>query len=262
MKVRGGILLVALVVLASVRCSESTDPVSQDFEWSGTIAQGDAIEIKGVNGSIIASAATGNTVMVSAAKEGQQDDPANVEIDVVTHAGGVTICAVYPDVPGQPLNECAPGNQGHLSTRDNDVDVTFTVSVPAGVEFVGTTVNGSVSGTNLQSNAFATTVNGDVTITTTQLATATTVNGPVTVAIGLADWDRDLVFSSVNGDVTVEVPSGTNAEVRLATANGSISSDFTLTQAGPGDVRGTIGSGGWFLRLATANGNVALERGP
>jgi len=253
--------LLALVPLALVGCDDTTGPNDGDFDWSGSIAQGDAIEIKGINGDLIASVATGNTVMVTAAKEGLENDPAEVHIDVVTHEGGVTICAVYPDAPGQPANECAPGDDGHLTAQDNDVTVTFWISVPAGVDFVGETVNGSVSADDLESDAFATTVNGNVTVGTTQLAAAQTVNGSITIDIGLTDWGRDLAFLTVNGHVTVEVPAATNADVRLTTANGTISSDFPLTQVAPGDVRGTIGSGGRFLRLTTVNGNVMLERG-
>lgn len=260
MSARHGIPTLALVV-AVVGCSESTAPDNPDFTWSATVNQGDAIEIKGVNGSIMLNTSSGRTATVSATKQGQRSDPEDVNIEVVTHAGGVTICAVYPDVAGQPPNECAPGDQGHISAQDNDVEVTFWVFVPAGIDFIGKTVNGSVSGSSLASDVFATTVNGDVTITTTELATALTVNGTIDVTLGLSDWDRDLLFTTVNGSVRVEVPSATNADVRLAATNGNISSDFTLTEVGPGDFRGTIGAGGPDLLLATVNGNVSLESG-
>jgi DUF4097 and DUF4098 domain-containing protein YvlB len=262
MKAVGRVLSTAIALAAIAGCDDSTGPIALDFEWSGTIAQGDAIEIKGFNGDIMATASSDNTVTVTVTKEGQQDDPEDVRIELVEHAGGVTICAVYPDVPGQPANSCAAGDQGHLASQDNDVEVTFTVAVPAGVDFVGKTVNGPVGGANLASNAFASTINGDVTVTTTLLGTAVTVNGSITVSIGLTDWDRDLEFTTVNGNVTVEVPAGTNAEVRLATTNGSISTDFSLTQVTATNVRGVIGSGGRLLRLTTVNGNVALESGP
>ncbi len=249
--------IAAAAVLAA--CGESTGPENPDFTWSAVIDQGDAIEIKGVNGSINLNTASGNEVTVSAVKRGQQSNPAQVDIEVVTHAGGVTICAVYPDTPGQPPNECAPGAQGHIGAQDNDVEVTFWVLVPPGVDFVGTTVNGSFAGSSLESEAFATTVNGDVTINTTELATAQVVNGTIDVTIGLADWGRDLLFVTVNGNVRVRVPSATNADVRLATTNGSVSSDFSLTEVAPGDFRGTIGTGGPDLLAATVNGNVSLE---
>ena len=46
----------------------------------------------------------------------------------------MTICAAYPDVPGQPANGCLPGDEGSTHVEDNDVRVDFTVSVPAGVD--------------------------------------------------------------------------------------------------------------------------------
>jgi hypothetical protein len=262
MNTRFGIPLAAAAAAVFAQCGDSTEPGVSDFDWSGTIDQGDAIEVKGVNGDIVATVATGGEVTVTATKQAQQSDPASVRIEVVSHPLGVTICAVYPDVPGQPANECVPGGGGYLSAQNNDVRVDFTVRVPPGVDYVGTTVNGQVSGVGLGSDAFGTTVNGSVSLTTSQVATASTVNGTIAVAIGLTDWGRDLDFVAVNGSVTVEVPSATNADVRLATANGTISSEFPLTEVSPGNVQGTLGTGGHFLRLITVNGDVRLDRGP
>ncbi len=115
----------------------------------------------------------------------------------------------------------------------------------------------------LLSDAFLETINGDVRVSTTQLALGETVNGSVDATVGLITWDRDLEFTSVNGNVTVDVPAATNAEVRLRTASGSITSEFSeVVEVGPNDWRGTLGSGGRQLTLATVNGNVALRQGP
>jgi len=46
-------------------------PLTGDTEWSGTIARGDAIEIRGVNGDIFATRASGPVVIVTASKEGE-----------------------------------------------------------------------------------------------------------------------------------------------------------------------------------------------
>ena len=248
---------------ALLACGDSTGPGGSIIEddWSGQMDAGDVLEIRGVNGGISASAAAGSEAVVSFTLQGQDDDPATVTVQVVEHAGGVTICAVYPDVPGQPTNVCAPGSEYRMSVQDNDVQVTFTVTVPAGVTFVGKTVNGGVSGDDLESNAIVSTVNGLLNVSTTQMADATTVNGSITVVIGMANWDRDLPFTAVNGNVTVVVPAATNAEARLVTVNGDVTSDFPLTEFAPGDWRGTLGSGGRTLALTTVNGNVTLNSG-
>src|SRR5262245_29177004 len=74
---------------------------ADDFRWQGRVASGATIEIKGVNGGIDADPASGSEVEVTAVKRGRRSNPDEVEIKVVEHAGGVTICAVYPSSGGQ-----------------------------------------------------------------------------------------------------------------------------------------------------------------
>ena len=258
----------ALVLVAAlVACGDDDDPTGPgpgdaDFEWSGQVAQGLAIEIKGISGGITASLAAGAEVEVYALKEGHGDDPADVTIEVLEHAGGVTICAMYPDAAGQPPNVCAPGLDGHLGNNENEVEVTFSVRVPAGVNFVGRTVAGYVTASGLESDAFAYLVAGNADISTTAIAEAQTVTGNIDVTIGESDPDRSLVFSTVSGSVTVRVPADANADVRASFVTGSISSDFPLTETSPGIWEAVLGSGGNLLSLTTVTGNVALRSGP
>lgn len=236
---------------------------AQDWEWQGAVDRGDAIEIKGVNGSIKATGTSGGQVVVSAVKKGKDDDPASVRIEVVEHSGGVTICAVYPDVEGKK-NECAPGDDGRLSTRNNDVSVSFTVQVPAGVRLVATTVNGDIEAGGLGADAAATTVNGDVKVSTTGLARATTVNGSIQASMGRADWDGTLDFNTVNGSITVNLPDGVSTDVSASTVNGSMNTDFPLTVTGKFSMKnmhGTIGNGGRGIEMATVNGSIHLKSG-
>ncbi len=232
------------------------------FEWRGQIASDRHIEIKGISGDIRAVRATGSEVVVRATKIGLPSDVSAVSFDVVPHALGVTLCAVYPDVAGQPSNRCEPGLGGNMSVRDNGhgVDVEFTVEVPDGVIFVGRNVAGDVVATGLHSDAFVSTTFGDARISTTRIGSAKTVWGSVIASIGLADWGRDLEFTTTTGDVTVTIPAATNARVQASVMSGNITSDFALTQSQPGDMRGTIGAGGPLLKLSTMNGDIALRR--
>lgn len=234
---------------------------TEAFDWAGSVAPGLAIEIKGISGSIEASLATGDRVEVSATKKGRANAPSSVTIEVVEHAGGVTICAVYPDVPGSSPNECAPGQQGNMSNRDNDVEVTFSVRVPPAVEFIGRTIAGSVTAKGLQSAAGGYTIAGDVELATTGIAEGSTVSGSVSVTLGDPEPWRDLEFAAIDGNVTVRVPQATNARVRAASVNGSVASDFALSEAAPGTWRGTLGSGGAMVSLSAVNGDVQLLAG-
>ena len=94
------ILLFVAAAGAALVLTPTRAAAQQDFHWSGSIAQGQSIEIKGVNGDIVAEASGSNEVEVTAEKHARRDDPASVQIQVVPHAGGVTICAVYPSRDG------------------------------------------------------------------------------------------------------------------------------------------------------------------
>ena len=234
-----------------------------DFHWSGQLAPGQTIEIKGVNGDVHASPATGGMAEVTATKTARRSDPDAVRIEVVPHAGGVTICAVYPSGARRPLNTCEPGAGGNSSVRDNDTSVEFVVHVPAGVRLVGRTVNGSINGESLTGDVVAKTVNGSVRLSTRGTATANTVNGSITATMGRADWAEGASFKTVNGGITLTFSGELNADVAAETVNGRITSDFPMTIAGtfsPRRLQGTIGAGGRALNLTTVNGSIKLLR--
>jgi hypothetical protein len=233
-----------------------------DFRWSGTLAAGKTIEIRGVNGNVTASATGGREVRVGAVKRARRSDVATVEIRVEEHADGVTICAIYP--AQRSTDGCSGENrERNRNWEENDVEVDFTVEVPANVKFVGRTVNGNIAATGLTADATIATVNGDAEVTTRGMAEATTVNGDVTASVGRADWTGPADFTTVNGSVTVTLPASVNADVTASTVNGDISTDFPLTvrgRFGPRRLTGTIGNGGRSLNLKTVNGSINIER--
>jgi DUF4097 and DUF4098 domain-containing protein YvlB len=150
-----------------------------------------------------------------------------------------------------------------MNVRNNDVTVDFTVRVPAGVRFLGKTVNGEVEAAVLSSDVEANTVNGSIRISTAGYAEAQTVNGEIVASIGRATWSEALEFRTVNGGITLDLPAGLSTEVRAKTVNGDIQTDFPLMvtgRLGPRSVRGTIGSGGRRLALETVNGSIRLRK--
>ena len=224
MKVRhvAGLAVLAIALSPALR--------AEDFRWQGKVAAGATIEIKGVNGGIDAEPASGTEVEVTAVKRARRSNPDLVEIKVVEHAGGVTICAVYPSREGQ-ANECKPGTAGRM-IWDNDVSVDFEVRVPAGVRFVGRTVNGGIKARQLPSDAEAYTVNGGIEIEAAGVARGETVNGGIRATLGRADWQGELTLKTVNGGIHLAVPAGLNAELKAETVNGDITTDFPLTGQG------------------------------
>ena len=236
---------------------------SQDFRWHGAVAPGRSIEIKGVNGNVRAEPSGSNEVEVVAEKQSRRDDPDDVRIEVVPHAEGVTICAVYPSTSGRQPNECAPGKGGRMNVQNNDVTVKFTVRVPAGVTLIGKTVNGEVEAERLNGDVDLSTVNGSIAFSTTGMGRASTVNGSIRGEMGRADWSDTLEMSTVNGGIELTLPQSLSTEVRASTVNGDISTDFPLTVRGRVSRRrleGTIGGGGRSLSLESVNGSITLKR--
>jgi hypothetical protein len=230
--------------------------------WRGVILQGSAIEIKGVNGEIKATASSGPDVEVSAVMKGRRNNPAEVRLEIVQHGDGVTICAMYPSQDSRP-NECAPGDGGRMNVRDNDVTVAFTVRVPAGVRFIGRTVNGDVSAEGLSAPVSVRTVNGDAGFSTSSYGDAQTVNGSIHGSMGSTQWTQALKFRTVNGSITLDLPADASTDVDATTVNGGTDTEFAIAVTGkvnPRRLTGTIGGGGRSLDLETVNGSVRLKR--
>ncbi len=234
-----------------------------ESDWSWALAPGQTLEIEGVMGWVRASRADGGDVRVHARKHAKKSDPNEVSIEVIRTDKGVTLCVRYPDLPGERPNRCEPGGHSHMSTRNNDVEVDFTVRVPAGVRLAMHAVNGSLDARGLDSEVEAKTVNGSVWIETRRAAEASTVNGSVHASVGRMG-KGPLAYSTVNGGITLELPAGAGAEISARTVNGGLESDFPLATHRTGivgrEMSGTIGAGGPRVSLRAVNGRIAVRR--
>lgn len=235
---------------------------AQDFRWHGEIAKGRTLEVRGINGPIHATRASGAEAEVTASKRARKSDPASVEIRMVQDGGNIIVCAVYPSRKGRSSEGCRSGGSDN-DMSNNDVEVTFEVRVPAGVVFEGATVNGDVTARDLAGDASLTSVNGDIDVETGGVASGTTVNGSITAKLGRTDWNRTLKFTTVNGGITVQLPGDASTDVEASTVNGSVDSDFPILVRGrmnSASLRGKIGEGGRGLDLTTVNGSIRLQK--
>jgi DUF4097 and DUF4098 domain-containing protein YvlB len=253
-KVRLTIFLSLALTLAS---AASAQDQGREFHWSGKLAPDQVVEIKNVNGTIEAEAASGDEIQVSAEKIGPHAE--EVKIEVVPSSQGVTICAIYPSASGA----CEPGTHWHSGNVHGDrVQVRFHASIPRNLRFTEISVNGNVSAEDMGRVVYAESVNGSVHVSTAAWAHMETVNGAVKGRMGNAGWSGTLKIASVNGSIDLEMPDDLNANVDFKSVNGGITSDFPVTISGfvGHSAHGQIGSGGRELQIRTVNGSVALKK--
>jgi hypothetical protein len=264
----------------------------QDFRWSGRLAEGSTIEIRNIKGHIRAEPASGGEVTVTA--HPRNGDASRVRVEMVRRDYGVVVCTLYTggrssgwnssrDDEGrsEPRDACNSGRNNNVD--EDDAEVEFVVRVPAGVKLSARSVSGDVEARGLRGPVDARSVSGDVNVTSSGEVSAASVSGDVFAAMGRIPT-RGVEFRSVSGNVTLELPAGTDADFSARTISGEIDSDFPITLQGRQrrgrdddddddrggwphvrvrvghDMHGTLGRGGPDLSVTTVSGDINLRR--
>ena len=124
--------------------ADARPTVEHSFDWSAALAAGKAVEVLNVYGDVRAEPAAGRVVEIHAVKRGPAGEVERVEMRVVEHAGGVTVCALFPRGDPKQVNLCVP-NRTDGDFKDTGVDVEIVVRVPAGVGLLARTFNGDIT---------------------------------------------------------------------------------------------------------------------
>jgi hypothetical protein len=144
--------------------------------------------------------------------------------------------------------------------------VSFRINVPRRNDLDLRANNGGITIANVSGNIKFDTNNGGVRLTDLGgNVTGETDNGGLTVALSGTRWDGEgLDVATTNGGVTLQIPSGYNAELETRTVNGGFNIDFPITVQGElamnRSLRTTLGSGGPPVRVRTTNGGLRVNR--
>lgn len=146
------------------------------------------------------------------------------------------------------------------SIRAN-VSLTITVPTTATLQDIET-VNGAVRIIGSQGSVHASTVNGSIkAIDLSANTSLRTVNGAVRVSYTSLPADAELAVKTVNGSITISLPTDSGAFFSGTVVNGRINSDIPLTikgSFGRKHIKGTIGDGGADLNAKTVNGSIRI----
>ncbi len=256
----------ALFALAAIT---TTAPLAaQDYHFTKQLAQGARLEVENINGQIDVTRATGRTAEVTVTKVVKEGNGALVKaIMEEASGGGMHVCTIY--LTRDPnRNSCRGNNSDDDDSRDSrgrnirlEVEMRYSVKVPAGALLTVDDVNGNVTITGADVESKINIVNGDIRFDGIGASNLETVNGKIVGSFSRGSWDGTMSVQTVNGSVELTFPADLSANVSGEVVSGSITSDFPITIEkgyGPKSFNGRIGAGGRKLTIETVNGTISL----
>ena len=249
-----GILVGTMCAVLLARRAWASEPLTQEFHQTYTLSADARVELENINGPVHITGWDRNEVQVDAVKcayRQERLDEAKIVIDA--HANSIAIRTEYP------------GHNHTFNHGENDpASVEYTLHVPRQARLDAIQlVNGALDIDEVGGEVHASSVNGRV--RTHDLAGRTdlsTVNGRTEVSFRQLP-KSSVKISSVNGSLTLTIPSDANADVRASTVSGGIDTDFGLNvnkHAWVGrDMEGRLGSGGTNIELSNVNGRIELR---
>lgn len=249
MKSRIFTFLVALLATGSLFAS-----VTEEETFSYKLNDGGRFSISNVNGSIVVTGGSGDSVEIIATKKADtQEDMDKIEIEISHSSNEIVV-----------ETELGKSNRWY-SRGNNSGSVKYEVIVPVGTELdTVDTVNGNVNISGVSGKVVAESVNGDLDIS--DLAgdvSLSTVNGSIDALFTRLEGQQRVKAETVNGRVTIKLPKNADVEVSADTLNGGISAgDFGLeVEKGfvGSDLNGKIGNGSARLNIDTVNGAIKIR---
>lgn len=238
---------------------ESGEEVREEFHQTYPISLTGRVSLENINGDVQIKVWDRAAVQVDAVKKAyRRDRLAEATIEVNATEENIRIKTEYPDGP-----QNFRSGQGRY---DNPATVEYTLTVPrkAILESIEL-VNGSCDIDGVEGNVKASSINGRLNARGLQgEARLSTINGPLNAIFNQLDESKAISLGSVNGNVTLVIPSNSNASVRAGTVHGGISSDFAL-KVKHGEyvghsMDGQIGTGGPKVKLGNVNGSIKVSR--
>ena len=236
---------------------EPGEELREEFHQNYPLSLTGRVSLENINGDVQIKVWDRAAVQVDAVKKAYRKDrlaEANIEVNATEE--NIRIRTEYPDGP--------QNFRGGNGRYDNPATVDYTLTVPrkAVLESVEL-VNGSIDIDGVEGNVKASSINGRVNAKgLLGEARLSTINGPLNASFNQLDESKAISLGSVNGNVTIVIPSNSNASVRAGTVHGGISSDFGL-KVKHGEyvghsMDGQLGTGGPRIKLGNVNGGIKI----
>ncbi len=233
-----------------------------DYAFRRDLRPGQELSIGNIEGTVTVTRASGRTAEVLVTKRVIRGNGDLVKAILEETTDGITVCTVYLRQVGEDRTSCRNDNQGGRRQDPLEVEMSYEVRVPEGVDLTVGTIDGDVIARGLASEARLSTVDGDITVTGRAPTRAATVDGDITMRIE-GTLPEMMKISTVDGSIDVTLPGAVGFSVHATTVDGQLESDFPITVSGrwgPRTMRGTVGDGRTELRISTVDGSVQLRK--
>jgi DUF4097 and DUF4098 domain-containing protein YvlB len=256
--------IIALPAIASAQERDRQD--REDFRWQRSLSSGQTVRLHNVNGNVTVTASNSGRVEIVGIKRGNSRYFEDITAAVEETSDGIVVCVVWRDSD----DECnrdgfhSHGNDDN-GNRWNRAHMDLEVRLPTNLEVSANSVSGNVSISGAQGDVRAASVSGDVRLERLRATSvrATTVSGEVTASIESLSGNGQLTFTSVSGNVELELPRNFDADLSMNSVSGQLDSDFQMTLGGRmrrgQRIEARIGRGGRDLDIRTVSGDVRLR---
>jgi DUF4097 and DUF4098 domain-containing protein YvlB len=252
---------VALLAIASAGCDIVTADLrseeSTTWQKSYPLDANGRLEIHNVNGRIRVEPSTGNSVEVTATKKARGATPEQAKASLERASIVETVS------PGSVKLETKIARTTGFVMNGGNLQVEYTVKVPAGAEVKVATINGGIEVANLKGRVTAETTNGGVEARglTGQLEASTT-NGGLDIDMATVP-EGGVKLECTNGGISVRLPRDAKATISASISNGGIShGDLPIDITGQNTRRrleGRLNGGGPRVQIEGTNGGVTLS---
>ena len=235
------------------------EQVTEEFHQTYPLSATGRVNLGNLNGGVKIKVWDRAAVQVDAVKKAyRRERLAEAKIEVTSTEENIRIKTEYPDQ-----------NQSFYKDDrrwDNPAIVEYSLTVPrkATLESIEL-VNGPLDIDGVEGSVKASSINGPVTARGLMgEARLSTVNGPLQAVFTQLDESKPITLGSVNGQVTLIIPSDANAAIRAGTVHGAISNDFGMKvkhgEYVGHNLDGQIGTGGPRIKLGNVNGGIRISR--
>lgn len=256
------ILLLACASVAQVS-AQSYQELREEFHRTYPLTSTGRVSLENINGSVNISVWDRDEVRVDAVKRAYRQERLNeAQIEVNADATSIHIKTEYPD---EDNFNFYGGSDSRRYENPAIVDYTLTVPRRARIDSVEL-INGALTIDGVQGDVRASSINGSV--QAHRLGgdvKLSTINGGLTATFDpLSDDTRSITLNSVNGGVSIILPSNANAVVKAGTVHGGIMNEFGLPvrhgEYVGHSLAGQLGTGGGArIRLGNVNGGINIR---